>query len=365
MSLATRCTACGTVFRVVQDQLKISEGWVRCGRCKEVFNALEGLFDLDREAPPPWNPPVPASSTTVDVDLPVGEPADAVMPTAEPTAAPPEEAAVDTGATQAVPADVAATTDAAATADEAAVELPPRPLPEAVAPPESVAPPETEQVVDDAVSRFGPPHEPLADDATATANAVADEAALQEAVDAGLAADEAPAAPAFLREAERRARWQSPRARVALGLAVLALAGLLAAQAAFQLRDTIAAHWPQAAPLLQAACERLGCTLEPLRRIDAIAVESSSLTRAAEPGVDALRLTVVLRNRSDLALATPMVDLSLTDGNGELVARRSLAAADFERAPATLAPASETSLQLAFSTDGRRVAGYTVEIFYP
>ena len=51
MSLATRCTACGTVFRVVQDQLKVSEGWVRCGRCDEVFNALEGLFDLGRDAP--------------------------------------------------------------------------------------------------------------------------------------------------------------------------------------------------------------------------------------------------------------------------------------------------------------------------
>src|ERR1700712_4274643 len=54
MSLATRCTACGTVFRVVQDQLKVSEGWVRCGRCNEVFNALESLFDLDQDAPPQW-----------------------------------------------------------------------------------------------------------------------------------------------------------------------------------------------------------------------------------------------------------------------------------------------------------------------
>ncbi|MEX8492982.1 DUF3426 domain-containing protein [Sphaerotilus sp.] len=48
MSLATSCPSCGTVFRVVQDQLKISEGWVRCGHCQEVFNALEGLFDLAR-----------------------------------------------------------------------------------------------------------------------------------------------------------------------------------------------------------------------------------------------------------------------------------------------------------------------------
>ena len=52
MSLATRCTHCGTIFKVVQDQLKVSEGWVRCGRCNEVFNALPTLFDLEREAEP-------------------------------------------------------------------------------------------------------------------------------------------------------------------------------------------------------------------------------------------------------------------------------------------------------------------------
>ena len=47
MSLATRCTHCGTIFKVVQDQLKVSEGWVRCGRCNEVFHAIPTLFDLD------------------------------------------------------------------------------------------------------------------------------------------------------------------------------------------------------------------------------------------------------------------------------------------------------------------------------
>lgn len=57
MSLATRCTHCGTIFKVVQDQLKVSEGWVRCGRCHEVFNALPALFDLDTEAPPPRQTP--------------------------------------------------------------------------------------------------------------------------------------------------------------------------------------------------------------------------------------------------------------------------------------------------------------------
>ena len=74
MSLATRCTACGTVFRVVQDQLKVSEGWVRCGRCSEVFNALEGLFDLEGSSGP-----VPLARETDDpvptaLSSPVPEP---------------------------------------------------------------------------------------------------------------------------------------------------------------------------------------------------------------------------------------------------------------------------------------------------
>lgn len=39
MSLITRCPACGTMFKVVPDQLRISDGWVRCGHCAEVFDA--------------------------------------------------------------------------------------------------------------------------------------------------------------------------------------------------------------------------------------------------------------------------------------------------------------------------------------
>ncbi len=71
MSLATRCPACSTVFRVLQDQLRVSEGWVRCGQCQEVFNALETLFDLggpvepgSETAPPPatFAPPPPEST---------------------------------------------------------------------------------------------------------------------------------------------------------------------------------------------------------------------------------------------------------------------------------------------------------------
>jgi len=45
MSLVTRCPACTTTFKVVRDQLRISDGWVRCGRCSHVFDATLDLHE--------------------------------------------------------------------------------------------------------------------------------------------------------------------------------------------------------------------------------------------------------------------------------------------------------------------------------
>ena len=50
MSQITRCPSCATSFKVVADQLRISEGWVRCGQCKEVFDASEHLLPVVSEA---------------------------------------------------------------------------------------------------------------------------------------------------------------------------------------------------------------------------------------------------------------------------------------------------------------------------
>src|SRR5665647_163510 len=53
MSLITRCPACETLFKVVPDQLRISEGWVRCGQCDDIFDAsLHLLPDSSTE----WEP---------------------------------------------------------------------------------------------------------------------------------------------------------------------------------------------------------------------------------------------------------------------------------------------------------------------
>ena len=60
MSQITRCPSCATAFKVVADQLRISEGWVRCGQCKEVFDAAAHLLPA---APPALLPNVSLTDT--------------------------------------------------------------------------------------------------------------------------------------------------------------------------------------------------------------------------------------------------------------------------------------------------------------
>ena len=57
MSLITRCPACQTLFKVVPDQLRISEGWVRCGQCDEIFDASLYLLQASPEEGMPADRP--------------------------------------------------------------------------------------------------------------------------------------------------------------------------------------------------------------------------------------------------------------------------------------------------------------------
>lgn len=45
MTLATRCPRCGTVYRLVADQLKPHHGLVRCGHCQEIFDGARHVVE--------------------------------------------------------------------------------------------------------------------------------------------------------------------------------------------------------------------------------------------------------------------------------------------------------------------------------
>jgi predicted Zn finger-like uncharacterized protein len=350
MSLATRCSSCGTVFRVVQDQLKISEGWVRCGRCHAVFNALEGLFDLGRDMPPEWDvstaqaqatapmaqPGIPLPRPTAPAAEPIRSvsPAESTPKVADPIFGLPQ-VAID--GLLADPIDAHLFRRRGAESERAPVEL-------------------------DARDRLEFSDARFDSDLFAENASVPDTTVVEAVTEADKLANERGQQPDFLRRADRHARWRSAPARLAFSVISVFAALGLPVQIAHHYRDAAAAQWPALRPTLAAWCRSTGCTLEAPRRIDDVSVESTTLTRAV--GVDGFVLSVTLRSRGRVALATPSIDLSLTDGNGRLIARRALAPRDFGAA-SILAPGSETGLQVMLDATNYRVAGYTVEIFYP
>ena len=345
MSLATRCTSCGTVFRVVQDQLKVSEGWVRCGRCDAVFNALEGLFDLGREAATAWD----AGPAPSPVDAPAPAIAPALVPV--PTGFVASTLDEDRTPSSSFPSTAPAALDALLAADPIDAHLFRKRGGETD---KHVAARDRLEFSD---ARF--------DSDLFADNAAAGEVDLAEPMPSGagdLPLESAHAQPDFIRRAERRARWRSGPVRLALAVGCVLGLATLALQAGHQFRDPIAADWPALRPALAAWCRAVDCAIEPPRRIDELLVDSTALTRAI--GLDAFVLSVTLKNRSRVALAMPSVDLSLTDGNGRLIARRALGPRDF-RAAAVIGAGAEAPLQLMLNAGSARVAGYTVEIFYP
>jgi len=444
MSLATRCPVCQTVFRVVQDQLKVSEGWVRCGRCAKVFNAFEGLFDLEREFPALRSPtpsqrvledlatrnrqpkqsdwpdiddgsstrvvsqpasPAPspsASAATVPrVAMPRELPTVARTPRA-PLAADPDDGAtlppigavaasrpstrgdaerqatvVGPGTPTIAPTNAPTTAPPLAAAASAATPTPPSPPPEParraaraddeIAIRDEPAPvpgsageadrPEAEESFEALFRSDGELAEPVtgSDDVDIVLDSDVEPAALDDAVDSRLLT--------FVQQADRAERWRQPGARAAMAVGALALTAMLAAQLLVAQRDSVVAQWPGMRALVQSLCTPLDCRVEPLRRIDQLAVESSGLTRIDEGPV--YRLALVLRNRSDLPLLMPSIDLSLSDAAGVLVSRRMLSANDLGTVRNTIGAGQELPLQALLMSAERPLTGYTIEIFYP
>jgi hypothetical protein len=170
-------------------------------------------------------------------------------------------------------------------------------------------------------------------------------------------------APAFVRRAERAARWRSPGVRAALSLLALLAGAALLWQIHLSHHDWLVARWPALRPAVEPLCAWSGCAIEPPRQIESLAVESSGLVRAGAAGT--YRLTAVLRNRDRLALRTPAIDLTLTDAQGGVIARRVFDAAELGAPQASIGAGGELALSATLRSRDAPVVGYTIEIFYP
>lgn len=301
MSFITRCPACGTAFKVVADQLKIADGWVRCGHCQQVFDAT-----LDLRPVPPVVPRQPADAPPTPLDTGSAPPAVDTEPPAPSAAVAPDNAGG------------------------------------AVVPPSEAPVVSDDGVIPGAVPRGGNNPFPEPDQPFVTAPE-----------------------PSFVRQARRRAFWRRPAVRAALSLMALGLAALLAAQALWHWRDTWAAQYPPARPWLEAFCDRLGCTVAPPRRPGDVVIEGSVLLRRAP---DRYSFHLVVRNRADVEVAAPALELSLTDAQDRVLVRRVWTPDAWPQPTEHLGPGAEWPLQFELAFDhpqAARMSGYQAVLFYP
>jgi predicted Zn finger-like uncharacterized protein len=376
MSLVTRCTSCGTLFKVVADQLKISEGWVRCGQCATVFDAQANLV----EVPVQTVPPMPAQ-TPAQVDAPGGAfLGDSALDAQD------REALLAAFAS----ANVKITLPAKAESHSKPTNLQASALSAAALPAIQSPAHVDSQSFHPGKLRDGADLETEAGPSTggwvasqypAQAPEAADQAieqpvqAMPEADTTGQSAAEQ-AMPQFVQQAQRAARWRSPWVRFALCMLALLLLSGLALQIALQDKDAIAAQWPQTKPWLEQMCQQAGCKVEALKRIEALTVDASSFNRInknnaqLEATTQSYRLAVTLKNTGALPVAVPHVELSLQDAQDQPILRRVLSPADMGLSFVALSPMQDVSGALTLQVDAsqlanRRIQGYRVLAFYP
>jgi predicted Zn finger-like uncharacterized protein len=318
MALITRCPVCGTLFKVVPDQLRISEGWVRCGQCAEVFDASHDLQQSDLEL----HTVVALDPTSADPGISSAQ-ADPV-PYSE---APPASPDVLPAAPEVL-------------VPEPAVSEPLRDgmsgnMPELWV--EPILPPADTLPVEDSV--------PAASWAAPASDVHYSFASASE-----LRADGAYSLP----------RWMLP-AIVAFLLLVLGVQGGL------HNRDYLAARWPEVKPLLQAMCTQGGCSVGALRKIEAVVIESSTLGLAQNG--DAYRLGITLKNQSLLDLAMPSIECIFTDVDEQTVLRRALSPAELGAATRGLFAGREwtasVDIRVTDPVSRGRIVGYRLLAFYP
>lgn len=321
--MLTCCPHCQTCFRVTAEQLKPRQGQVRCGECREVFNALDSLAD---EAlivvPVPVSPMTPVETAETETRRsPDGG----------------EEAVADTLAMT----ETAETIETIETAASGLTEPEPEPEPEpevAPAPEPEVEPNQVPEV---------PESEPEPE--SEVAPEPAPEQAVEPVVEEWTPVPAPPPPP-------RRWPWT-------IGVLILSL--LTLGQLSYLFRTELAVLVPELRPTLAAACDLLGCTLPRPRKPEMVGIETSDLA----PEGRGLLLTATLKNRAPFAQDYPHLELTLTDTQDEALVRKVLAPADYLPAGQPVADGfaarGEVAVRLAFDAAGVPAVGYRLYLFYP
>lgn len=361
--LATRCPHCHTVFRVVADQLKLRDGLVRCGNCREVFDGRAYLCD----------PPSDASDA----------------PAAEAMRATPGDGAalIDTVSTHGTGTGTGARDIAgepqvsslpiekvvsAASANESVPRAERPPVPEMLTPTAIAAllgtADESRAQMQHGPGRYIDDDEPAG--LTAPTSSTASPPRAGPPVSSHLAGQPP-------RPGAGRVIW-----RVLLTLAILGLA----AQWAWIEHAALVDRVPALRGVFAAIGRPMHVTIAPPRQPDMVQLSSVTLVTDDAGAADAtdatasaasaspadavpMTLTVFIRNQADYAVAWPSLELTLSDIDGKPVVRRVFAASDYitdaALREAGLASRNERTIRLRLSAQAALASNYRVLAFYP
>lgn len=415
--MLTRCPACTTTFRISSEQMRARQGMVRCGRCKTVFNAMDGLVD---ESAPPDALTVPAEAAAApdveslpadlaasdpfafnpptDADLATDHPPTPAEDTSErPSGTEPEaQFASDASATETDSADDALEVDLPPSDAPVATErigVPvswsgaapfpliredhdrtPAPVPRddvSHAPADEAHDNAKPSVIFERVEAHLSWHRQPAGDASAaiptegSSTTTRDDLPVDEReVDTDADTDTNADASAGAATAARRIR---PAIVAWSLLGVVALLGMMA-QGVYLFRSDIAREWPGTRPWLTQTCARLGCKVPLGHDIDLISIDTSEM-RPDPEHKSGLLLNVTLRNRAGFVQDYPNLELTLTDAQDAALLRRVFEPQEF--LPREMdkskgfAAGAELPVTLRLDVGDTPATGYRVFVFYP
>lgn len=288
MSMVTQCPHCSTAFNVTPEQLFARDGRVRCGSCRQIFDGLVNLTSLE--------------ALEAGVPPPLAETSEAQL-----------QARVE-----AMEAERAAQPSHGFTPLNWPMvpEVPVVPVPQVVTPVVEPAP------VDSAAEAAAP---------TPVASLVQEAKPADANVSVADAMDPTPA--------PRPMRWFW---RMAAALAAVVLCG----QMLYGWRSEIAAYVPGVRPVLVSLCTALGCSVPPLQKPAALAIQASDLLILDQAKPNLVQLIVTLQNQSSMEIGYPAIDLALNDRFDHAVARRVFLPKEYLRgadAKKTVLPPSVTT----------------------
>ncbi|HEX4585782.1 MAG TPA: DUF3426 domain-containing protein [Burkholderiaceae bacterium] len=358
MALAARCPHCRALFRVVADQLKLRGGLVRCGECRQVFDAIGSLSYVDDQTLARERAEAPIGGAALP------GPAVAAAPSAErpqPPAGPRLIKASAPRDVRPIPSGRRAPSEASEIRDELAVPtlfgVPEQRLEAALVTQAPSAPPSAPR---------GSIEPQLA--AAGYRNLLATGQGQQAGEDADQDLEEAPlAAPSFLPTEDQQ---REQRLQRVLAIACVPLALLAALQVGLALRDDELQAWPSLHPLLARACSLYGCTVGWPARAELLTIIGSEL--AAIPGTDVIELNAAVRSRANFIMALPAIEVTLTDTQNRPIARKVFLPVDYltssgepsSRIDEGLAPGSDLSVRLVFEARGLNASGFVLYPFY-